>query len=450
MKTILLFSILLISSALYSQDNSIYKTWIGSKNEYFKITPDHIYSDFYFYNNFFSNVRQTNYRLNQDSLIVDMSTSYPDYHAENHSFRIVKLTSDSLILKPLSYGAETQYQKCNVIRLADSAVLYEKYLRFERLYFSATPCFGTCPGLKLEIDSCGNMFFYGYLYTGKYKGLYSGRLNQEEFNKLLEILKHSSLDNFPTGRGNVIDAPSYYFAFYYNGKKKSGEQSDVPFFNRKLFYFLMECYKNTELKKIKQTFNIPNLVNSKIKLPAGEYETMKGTPFCKMKILNDSLLVIDSASNFYFNETGKASYHITDNSLDFDFSENYVRVSDLNKVQDENIMLKFYVFDNLDSEPLPFVNISFINQAGDTIILNTDYEGNANLTLNKSSSPILINTSFVGYNHIIFSIIPDHSKQILIKLFMDTQPQYKIKKVSRKRLILKSRDNVTLILKKTD
>jgi hypothetical protein len=136
-----------------------------------------------------------------------------------------------------------------VIAFVDKKLLYKPDLKFERLFFQGTPCLGTCPGMKLEIDSSGQVHFYGEYYTGQYIGFYKAQLNNEQLNRLVEILKKSELDRFPEGLGQGVDAPTYTFKFRYNNRVKASKGSHVPYFNKPLLRYLLAIY--TELTLIK-------------------------------------------------------------------------------------------------------------------------------------------------------------------------------------------------------
>jgi len=188
------------------------------------------------------------------------------------SYKIVKLTSDTLLIHPLtkyskvfienedkSYVAKFHSDPGNVdlnendiYTFVEKSTLYDGDLKFDRLYFSSTPCYGTCPSMEFEIDSVGNIVLLGKMNTVKYKGKYSGKLTSNQFAELQEILKSSALDYFPEKLSGGIDAPDYTLIFSYNGKIKVVKGGHAyPYFSKPLFDFLLTIYKEIKMKKTK-------------------------------------------------------------------------------------------------------------------------------------------------------------------------------------------------------
>jgi len=189
------------------------------------------------------------------------------------SYQIIKLTNDTLLLHPL-----TKYSKVfvenedksyswkfhsdpNSVELNETDIyifvtektLYDFDLKFDKLYFSGTPCNGSCPSMEFEIDSIGNIVFLGKMNTGKYKGKYTGKLTTNQFTKFIEILKSSALDYFPEQLGGGIDAPDYFLIFSYNGKIKEIKGGHAyPYFNKPLFDFLLTIFEEVKMKKTKE------------------------------------------------------------------------------------------------------------------------------------------------------------------------------------------------------
>ncbi|HVA97826.1 MAG TPA: DUF6438 domain-containing protein [Bacteroidia bacterium] len=234
------------------------KTWIGQQLQYLKIADSTALLE---HEMIFD---ECHYKLSGKKLTLTVyywTTSDTLRHEDNYPFEISKLTKDTLIIKPLSETSKQEINDKDFLLLIDSSEINDTKFNFEKLLFSATACYGSCPRMKLEIDSSGKIFFLGDAYTGKYRGLYEGQLKPPDLLRLKNILQHSWLDNFPDtlGHGMVDDAPIYNFIFYYNGKKKVSRGYDVPYFNYDLLAFLLDSYKRANLKKDNQTHNFENL-----------------------------------------------------------------------------------------------------------------------------------------------------------------------------------------------
>jgi hypothetical protein len=249
---ILITTNLLLKQLCYGQAVSIKKTWIGNKLEYLKISDTIVFFDYrYHTKEYHYSTVDNNFTL----IEYYWTTSDQLRHQNDFSYKIIKLTSDTLILKPLSERARRLVNGQGYFLLIDSSKTNDQNFKFEKIFFSGTTCLGSCPGMKIEIDSSGKVFFLGEYHTGKYKGLYQGQLKPKDLEKFKKLLQNSWLDNFPTELGGAIDAPNYDFVFYFNGKRKESSGCFVPYFNRTLLNFLLDCYKIANLKKSKKPHN---------------------------------------------------------------------------------------------------------------------------------------------------------------------------------------------------
>ena len=199
------------------------------------------------------------------------------------SYKIIKLTPDTLLLHPLtkyskvfienedkSFSAKfhsnpdnVELNESDIYIFVDKSILYDSALYFNMLYFSSTPCYGSCPSMEFEIDILGNFYFIGKMNTGKYKGKYQGRLTTKQFHTLKEILKSSALDHMPINLRGGIDAPNYNLTINYNGKIKAITGGHAfPYFNQPLFEFLLTIFEDIKMKKTKEiNFTLKNEKN---------------------------------------------------------------------------------------------------------------------------------------------------------------------------------------------
>jgi hypothetical protein len=103
-------------------------------------------------------------------------------HEKAFRYEITKLTADTLVIKPLSEISKRLIGEHNTLVLIDSSVVDYPNFKFEKLYFSSTTCLGSCPQMKIEIDSVGKVYFFGEYNTGKYIGQYEGQLKFKDLN----------------------------------------------------------------------------------------------------------------------------------------------------------------------------------------------------------------------------------------------------------------------------
>ncbi len=117
------------------------------------------------------------YTLQDDSLLTDTKAD----------FRIFRLTQDSLII---SMRQEDE-------RLNDTfqltRVRIKNALVPQKIFYSSSACFGSCPSMHLEIDSSGKFIFWGGSFTTYQRG-YRGQLTPSQYQRVLEKVRQLPLD----------------------------------------------------------------------------------------------------------------------------------------------------------------------------------------------------------------------------------------------------------------
>lgn len=117
------------------------------------------------------------YTYINEMLIVDNKNEY--FEIDNDTCYVKLKKENELILK--HDNLDYQFQKYESNQRVD----------FQKLYFEAEPCDGTCPVFELSIFSDGTVKYNGIEFT-KIEGEKSFKLNYdiiEEINDLLEIVK---------------------------------------------------------------------------------------------------------------------------------------------------------------------------------------------------------------------------------------------------------------------
>lgn len=196
-----------------------------------------------------------------------------------YKFLIDSLTLENLTLKPITDETKKLFDhyKNHVFDKIQLTKIKSQFdWKTERIGFYSSGCYGTCPSMDLEIDSEGNLFFIGRIYTEK-QGFYSGKLSSNEFEIIksqinsieLDSLKKSYSANWTDGQtcGIMIKTIDTTFESSAYGFDK------VPIELIILFHRLMELYKNVELKKdstIQEKFEFKGFLSSEYIIPIKE------------------------------------------------------------------------------------------------------------------------------------------------------------------------------------
>lgn len=118
--------------------------------------------------------------------------------------------------------------------------------------FRSTPCYGHCPWMSLEIDENLNVLFYGRKYT-KPEGCYSGKINEKEYQVLLEYLHNLPVNKIEKDyEAEITDQPSTYLCIKTENSEintSSYGLSSEPIELVLLKYKISEVYKHIDLQK---------------------------------------------------------------------------------------------------------------------------------------------------------------------------------------------------------
>lgn len=133
----------------------------------------------------FASLGYSKYSLQNDTLLI--KTVHPllgnHFHgtkqeASNPAFSIRKLQADRLQLQPANAATQAILKRYNlrpgrVLKLRKLTT--KNQIRFRKIGFYSTGCFGSCPWMYLEIDSLGHFLFHGKEDTNP-TGLHRGQL----------------------------------------------------------------------------------------------------------------------------------------------------------------------------------------------------------------------------------------------------------------------------------
>lgn len=255
MKTLLNVSILIVlSCSIFGQDRELYKTWVDNNGNLFKIDSSQITHDGL--NIYFPIYK---YKKYNDTLILRPLLYWSDSRFEDVIFIIKKVTTDSLILNPLSSMSKKLGLSGNesTIRLVDYKLARNDSFVFEKIYFSSTTCMGNCPAMEILIDSSRNVLFIGKAKTGLHHGYFKGKLSKRKFDRLIEILKKYPVEYLPENYGYPLDAPEYNLFIWYNDSSKSMSGYINLMLTNDLIGFLGSGYKKAGLRRTFNKFEIP-------------------------------------------------------------------------------------------------------------------------------------------------------------------------------------------------
>jgi hypothetical protein len=244
------FCILLICFNVAKGQVALEKTWIGHENWYMHFRNGKVA---YWKEHGFH--EQRSYHLSSDTLQITWQYRVgPDsasVRSAVDSYRIVKLSRDSLILSQLpdqEYSLVDRRPKIFV----DNAIINSTRLAFNRLMFFTGSCFGRCPVLKISIDSKGRVKFRCEQNTDSFIGSYVGQLPLEWMRSFVGILQRTRVDQMRGDAGLSIEAPIRRLRITFNEKPKVIEGTDFSPLNWPPFTVLEDAYKEARLVEVRK------------------------------------------------------------------------------------------------------------------------------------------------------------------------------------------------------
>lgn len=146
----------------------------------------------------------TKYKLDGDNIqIFDLT------NGKWTSFRVNKLSSDSLEITNEKYGNKTFVKRVYPERNNDD---------FDEIVFSASPCYGSCPVNSIYINKTGEVSYLGD-YFNKDNGYYSAKIYPEKFNEIENRFKKADFLNLKNSYSNpVTDLSETSIVFVKHGK----------------------------------------------------------------------------------------------------------------------------------------------------------------------------------------------------------------------------------------
>ena len=172
---------------------------------------------------------------------------------ENLTFKITKLTNDSLILKPLNESAQRLFfgrplhNDASMIFL-DKSLFYNSTISLQKIYYHTSfPL--SFRSMKIEIDSFGNVFYLDINHLDDTSMLYKGQLSKVQFNQLVELLYTSDIEHLTISEFMSIDTGYKEIKIHYNSKIKHQKGYQIADFYSPLFRYLNSICKKIPLER---------------------------------------------------------------------------------------------------------------------------------------------------------------------------------------------------------
>jgi hypothetical protein len=131
-------------------------------------------------------------------------------------------------------------------------------INLEKLIFHSSGSNGFTPKIDLLVDSSRSIFVEKEFYLKKkstekhYSGYFKGRLTENEFTKLTDLLQDCNVDTLKFPVKNCCDRIVTTLIIYYNGQRKYFRSMETPPSTDKLILYLNSLGFTKKLRKTKE------------------------------------------------------------------------------------------------------------------------------------------------------------------------------------------------------
>jgi len=248
MKLFLIFLFSLISTVSYSQIVKVDTArWISDDLRGLRFYKDGVSFNFDGYNQYKRS------RLEKDTLImVDNYTSSADNfkirHIDISKFLIKPISPQKLVISPVDTNAKKLAKKRAYI-FYNISYLRDPDIKFSKISFTSGSCYGSCPVMKIDINSAGDFKLTGGKDPWREQGPVNGKLTSLQLDTLTYLLQHSQLKKMHAWKQTsvVYDTPSYLLNIAYSNKNLVIDTNYPPLNIQGLIDFLLSFYERLPL-----------------------------------------------------------------------------------------------------------------------------------------------------------------------------------------------------------
>lgn len=196
------------------------------------------------------------YQLKNNTIVIsDTINRRKKKNVEVYKFKIDEFKNGlmTLITDTSTLNSHFKYSDSSLLDTFHLKKLKNSYNnKFSSIEFESSRCFGSCPSMKLNIDSLGNVQYEGRAYTEK-NGYYTGMLPDDKMETLIRKIDYINLDSIkPNYSAMWTDDQTLKLTMKFDKglvKTRVYGFNNEPIELRILFNELMEMYKSIDMKQ---------------------------------------------------------------------------------------------------------------------------------------------------------------------------------------------------------
>jgi len=192
--------------------------------------------------------------------------NYSKLRVKRRDFQIISLSDSFLTTSPISELAENIFVS-DTISFIRQEFAIDQNIRFEKITFHTTSCYGDCSIYHLEIKSNGKIRLHREeVYKQKDRGIYvldtlnigyySGTISKNLLNELEQEIKTINLENLEFKSHLCCDESTKTVIINYNGKRKYFKDMFPPRMTTNIIHLLYRICEGVELQETEIQFEL--------------------------------------------------------------------------------------------------------------------------------------------------------------------------------------------------
>ena len=192
------------------------------------------------------------------------ATNYKKLYVDRYDLKIIKLTDTTIELKPVSKFSKTFFQDKPKLVFTRQQFAVDTSIKFEKIIFHTTECFGSCPVYHLQIEKSKAIVLNAstvyrdrsYQTDSASEGYFKGQLSDTSFNKLIKAIQTCNLRTLKMNSALCCDGSVNTIIVYFNGQRKYYKTMFPPTIANELIKTLYDICAEGGLTRVYEKFKL--------------------------------------------------------------------------------------------------------------------------------------------------------------------------------------------------
>lgn len=269
LKTLIFISSFLIWTSSYGQLDKFKGIWITPAQELMQITDtEDLKNDNYLSNSKLSDENFELYiygdTLSFQKKYYSSTTKYEKLYVDRYDLKVIKSNDTSLVVRPVSSFSKKFFQYKPKLTFTKQAFTVDASIKFDKIIFHTTECYGTCPVYHLQVDKSKQLKLNaevvckqnGFQTDTTSQGYFIGQLSDTTFEKLIKAIQTCNLKTLKMNNVLCCDGSVSTIIVYFSGQRKYFKTMFPPTIANELIRTLYDICKEGGLTKTFDKFKI--------------------------------------------------------------------------------------------------------------------------------------------------------------------------------------------------